>query len=165
MENQYLKAIAWRLLIVSSVPLSALFQPLYAGTFIDWVLVNPNESIFGACILCLFLGVLMGTFYESPEDSPKPIPLGLKCIISIAGGVFAFIWVLHNDKQLTLLNPLWVGAVSFLSPAIIQIAHTAGKERAKAIFGGRPISSSITKADTGSNSYAKSHSDDKHQEE
>lgn len=125
--------LAFYLLVIFSVPMQA-FWPVYAGEWADWVKVNPNESIFGVCVFFLSIGTLLGVFYKSPEENQNPLTWYFKGLASLFGGVAAFIYVLHNDKQLTLLNPLWVGAVSFLSPAVIQIAHTAGVEKVRLLF-------------------------------
>lgn len=131
MNKRYWKSILWRLAIIVSLPLSAVLQPSWAGKYADYIMVNQTESIFALCVLCLICGVLIGTFYPSPEDTPKNLPLWLKFIISTSGGILAFIYVLHADKQLTILNPLWVWAVSFLFPAVIEILRSAGIQRTR----------------------------------
>ena len=134
MNTHYLKSVFWRLLIIFSLPISALFQPTWAGKYAEYILLNQNEAIFGLCLLCLAFGVITGTFYPSPEDTPKNLPLWLKFIISISGGILAFIYVLHNDKQLTILNPIWVWGVSFLFPAVIEILRSAGIDRTRELL-------------------------------
>lgn len=131
MRKKYWKSILWRMLIIFSLPLSATFKPTWAGKYADYVLLNQTESIFGLCLLCLALGVVMGTFYPAPEDTPKNLPFWLKFVISINGGILAFIYVLHADKQLTLLTPIWVWAVAFLFPAVIEILRSAGIQRTR----------------------------------
>lgn len=126
--------VLWRLMIIFSLPIQALFFPANAGRLADAAMANPNESIFGVCVFFLIVGSLCGTFYKSPEDHQANHPKALKFLISVFGGVSAFIYVLHVDKQLTLLNPLWIGAVSFLAPAVVQIVHGAGVERFRNFF-------------------------------
>lgn len=118
-------ALAWRLAVFLSVPVLTLRRTFAAASpLADLVAEYPTELIFFGSILCLLLGSLLGTFYPVPEDVKKrPMSLGIKFLVSVSFGVIAFIYVLHIDKGLTLLNPVWVGGVAFIAPAIIEIVR------------------------------------------
>ena len=117
-------ALAWRLAVFLSVPVLTLRRSFAASPLADLVAEYPTELILFGSILCLVLGSLLGTFYPAPEDVKKrPMSLGIKFLVSVSFGIMAFIYVLHIDKSLTLLNPLWVGGVAFIAPAIVEIVR------------------------------------------
>ena len=116
-------ALVWRVCVILSVPVLTLRRS-FAGPIVNLVATYPTELIFFGSILCLFLGSLLGTFYPVPEDVKKrPMSLSIKFLVSVSFGIVAFIYVLHIDKGLTLLNPLWVGGVAFIAPAIVEIVR------------------------------------------
>lgn len=116
-------ALVWRVCVILSVPVLTLRRS-FAGPIVNLVATYPTELILFGSILCLFLGSLLGTFYPVPEDVKKrPMSLGIKFLVSVSFGVIAFIYVLHVDKGLTLLNPVWVGGVAFIAPAIVEIVR------------------------------------------
>lgn len=124
MKSTTLWALAWRLAVFLSVPVLTLRRTFAASPLADLVAEYPTELIFFGSILCLILGSLLGTFYPVPEDVKKrPMSLGIKFLVSVSFGVIAFIYVLHIDKSLTLLNPVWVGGVAFIAPAIVEIVR------------------------------------------
>ncbi len=125
MRLAVLWALVWRLCIVLSVPILTLRRALAADSpLVNLAATYPTELIFGGSILCLILGSLLGTFYPVPDDVKKqPMSLGIKFLVSISFGIVAFIYVLHVDKSLTLVNPLWVGGVAFIAPAIVEIVR------------------------------------------
>lgn len=110
----------WRIVLVFSVPMLGLVRRAAAGQYIDSAAVYADELIVFGSIVCLLIGAFLGVKYPAPE-SETPLAPSVKAAASILGGISAFIYVLHVDKQLTLLNPLWVGGVAFVAPAIIQI--------------------------------------------
>lgn len=119
----YLENMAWRLLLVMAYPF-LLMQRGYASPVDNLASNYPSELILGACLICWILGSLLGAYYPVPEElKQKPMSINLKLLISISGGVIAFIYLIYVDKALTLLNPIWVGGVSFVAPAIIQGVH------------------------------------------
>ena len=117
-------ALAWRLALFLSVPFLTLRRTFAASPLVDLVADYPTELILLGSMLCLFLGSLLGTFYLVPDDVKKqPMSLSIKFLVSVSFGIMAFIYVLHIDKGLTLLNPLWVGGVAFIAPAIVEITR------------------------------------------
>lgn len=110
----------WRIVLVFSVPMLSMMRRAAAGQYIDSAAVYADELIVFGCVICLLIGAFLGVKYPAPE-SETPLSPSVKAAASVLGGISAFIYVLHVDKQLTLLNPLWVGGVAFVAPAIIQI--------------------------------------------
>lgn len=124
MKSTTLWALVWRLAVFLSVPVLTLRRTFAASPLAELVSEYPTELIFFGSMLCLVLGSLLGTFYPVPEDVKKqPMSLSIKFLVSVSFGVMAFIYVLHIDKSLTLLNPLWVGGVAFIAPAIVEIVR------------------------------------------
>jgi hypothetical protein len=82
-----------------------------------------DELIVSACLFLLLISSYIGVFYQTPVYGGKPMPLWLKAPVCITGGFIAFLFCLHIDKALTLLTPIYVGAMSFISPAIIHLIH------------------------------------------
>ncbi|WP_147433938.1 hypothetical protein [Acinetobacter chengduensis] len=82
-----------------------------------------DELLVAACIFLMIISSFIGVFYKTPVYGGKPLPMWLKAPVCIAGGFIAFLFCLHVDKALTLLTPIYVGAVSFISPAVIHLVH------------------------------------------
>lgn len=82
-----------------------------------------DELLVVACLFLLVISSFIGVFYKTPVYGGKPLPLWLKAPICVTGGFIAFLFCLHIDKALTLLTPIYVGAISFISPAIIHLIH------------------------------------------
>lgn len=95
------------------------------GTLDSIVQSYPSELIIIACGVLLLACSVIGVWYPTPNYGGKPIPIWLKAPICIIGGFFAFLYCLYIDKSLTLLTPLWVGGISFVSPALIHLVHAA----------------------------------------
>lgn len=112
----------WRIIIVLSVPFLTLMRRAYAGEYVNSAVAYSDELIVFGSVVCLLVGAFLGVKYPAPE-SETPLTPSVKAAASTLGGISAFIYVLHVDKQLTLLNPLWVGGVAFVAPAIIQIVR------------------------------------------
>lgn len=120
----YLENMAWRLLLVMAYPF-LIMQHGYASPVENAVDHYPSELILGACMICWILGSLLGAYYPVPEElKQKPMSVNLKLLVSISGGIAAFIYLLCVDKALILINALWIGGVSFVAPAIIQAVQS-----------------------------------------
>lgn len=76
-----------------------------------------------ASLVFLIIGSVIGYFYPTPEYGLKAYPKQLKLLISIGGGVLAFIYYLETQKDLTPTVIVWVACVSFVFPAIIHLIH------------------------------------------
>lgn len=89
----------------------------------QFALQYSDELLVSACIFLMIISSFIGVFYKTPVYGGKPLPMWLKAPVCIAGGFTAFLFCLHVDKALTLLTPIYVGAVSFISPAVIHLVH------------------------------------------
>jgi hypothetical protein len=125
MRLSVLWAFLWRLSFALSVPFLTPQKSTAAASPLAVLVADyPTELIFIGSLLCLFLGSLLGTFYPVPDDvKTKPMSLSIKFLVSVSFGVAAFIYVLSVDGSLTLVNPLWVGGVAFIAPAIVEIVR------------------------------------------
>ena len=83
-----------------------------------FVIEHSNEFTVFLCILTLSLGAWLGV--KLPNQDVE-LSFGMKFVSGLFGGVMAFIYCLHRDKGLTLLNPIWVGAATITMPATIMI--------------------------------------------
>lgn len=101
----------------------------------QFALQYSDELLVSACIFLMIISSFIGVFYKTPVYGGKPLPLWLKAPVCIAGGFAAFLFCLHVDKALTLLTPIYVGAVSFISPAVIHLAHAVMVQKFGMRFG------------------------------
>lgn len=83
-----------------------------------FVIEHRNEFTLFLCIITLILGTWLGV--KLPNQN-KEMTFEMKLISGLFGGILAFIYCLHRDKGLTLLNPIWVGVSSICLPATIMI--------------------------------------------
>lgn len=96
-----------------------LTNPVIASTPTTlFVIEHSNEFTVFLCILTLTLGTWLGV--KLPNQDVE-LSFGMKFVSGLFGGVMAFIYCLHTDKGLTLLNPIWVGAATITMPATIMI--------------------------------------------
>lgn len=94
-------------------------HPAFAQTATtDYVVFYRNEFTFGLCVLVLFISswLSMKLPAEKGETDLEP---SIKFITAMLGGILAFIYCLHKDKDLTLLNPIWVAVVAIVLPVAI----------------------------------------------
>lgn len=135
-------AVVWRIFILFSYPTLIAMrnanaddgltsQPAIVIDVIDQLAQTHTTSlIIGACITCWLAGSIVGALYPTPTDMQSTqIRWWLRLLICLTGGFSAFLWVLHNEGDLTLLTPIWVGGVAFVSPHLIQIVPTLVKAR------------------------------------
>ena len=96
-----------------------LANPVVASTPTTlFVIEHSNEFTAVLCVLTLTLGTWLGV--KLPNQDVE-LSFGMKFVSGLFGGVMAFIYCLHIDKGLTLLNPIWVGAATITMPATIMI--------------------------------------------
>ena len=96
-----------------------LANPVTASTPTTlFVIKHSNEFTVFLCILTLTLGTWLGV--KLPNQDVE-LSFGMKFVSGLFGGVMAFIYCLHTDKGLTLLNPIWVRAATITMPATIMI--------------------------------------------
>lgn len=77
------------------------------------------------CIFFLIIGSVVGYFYPTPKYGVKPYPKWVKVLISMSGGMLAFVYYIHSQKDITPAVIIWVAGVSFVAPAIIHLVHAA----------------------------------------
>ncbi len=76
-----------------------------------------------ASVFFLIVGSVVGYFYPTPKYGVKPYPKWLKLLISMGGGVLAFIYYIATKKDIHSVVIIWVACISFVSPAIIHLVH------------------------------------------
>lgn len=93
----------------------------------NWLRYFATEYSYALLIIASFvfliIGSVIGYFYPTPEYGLKAYPKQLKLLISICGGVLAFIYYLQTQKDLMPTVIIWVACVSFVFPAIIHLVH------------------------------------------
>lgn len=93
---------------------------------IRYFIENYSYSVvIVACVFFLIIGSVVGYFYPAPKYGVKPYPKWLKILISMGGGMLAFIHYIHSQKDITPAVIIWVAGVSFVAPAIIHLIHAA----------------------------------------
>ena len=135
-------ALAWRVMTLFSYPTLIAMRSAQAmdsttevgsaaiDIFERLAQTHTTSLIIGACISFLIMGSLVGTLYPTPDEvRATEIRPWVRFLVCLTGGFAGFLWVLHNEGSLTLLTPLWVGGVAFVSPHLIQIVPTLVKAR------------------------------------
>lgn len=86
----------------------------------NMVITHSNEFIFVLCVICLVLSCWLS--YKLPDMGQETeLPKDVKVISALLGGVLAFSYTLHRDKELTLINPLWITVAAIGLPVTIKI--------------------------------------------
>lgn len=91
------------------------------------VITYKNEFTLVLCFVTMTLGTWLSV--KLPDD--RELSSSMKFVSGLFGGVMAFIYCLHRDKGLTLLNPIWVGVASVCLPATIMILISKVKDFVK----------------------------------
>jgi len=99
------------------------------------ILSNESLSNFAATysysvvilssLVFLIIGSTVGYFYPTPQYGLKPYPKWVKVLISVGGGLLAFVYYLEVKNTITPAVIWWVAGVSFVFPAIIHLIHAA----------------------------------------
>lgn len=87
--------------------------------------IYSDAILLVSCFVLLIFGTTIGYFFPTPKYGAKPYPKPLKLLISVFGGILAFIYYVHTEKMITPAVVIWVAGVSFVSPAIIHLVHAA----------------------------------------
>ncbi len=82
---------------------------------------HKTDLIVLGCVGGLAMGVTAGVLYPLPDNS-KIKSKQFKCLLSVMGGIAAFIYTIGNG-QLTELSMLWVAGVAFAAPAAAEAVH------------------------------------------
>lgn len=97
-----------------------------------------NELIVGASVFMLLLGSAITAAWNPPVDieiNERLTSAALKFALGLAGGFSAFLYVLEQHAKLTLLHPVWVFGVSFVTPVAIQVAFPIAIKRGSDMLG------------------------------
>lgn len=85
----------------------------------QFVITYSNEFMFGACVLILILSCWLSIKLPT-DDMVKPeLSNHAKILSALTGGILAFIFSLHRDKGLTLMNPIWIAVAAITLPVTI----------------------------------------------
>ena len=83
--------------------------------------IHKTDLIVLGCVGGLAMGVTAGVLYPLPDNS-KIESMRFKCLLSVMGGIAAFIYTISNG-QLTELSMLWVAGAAFAAPAAAEALH------------------------------------------
>lgn len=133
MTRSLVLGLVWRIMwfflpLVSEAALAS--HPTKSNLFTnetvrEAVSIYSDAILLVSCFILLIFGTTIGYFFPTPRYGAKPYPKPLKLLISIFGGVLAFIYYIHTEKDITPAVVIWVAGVSFVSPAIIHLVHAA----------------------------------------
>lgn len=108
-----------RLLVCISIPAFSLLQKANAaGIYNTAVSTYQNELILVLCGFLMVVGCLASIVTPDPEGVTPSNPAA-KLVYSIFGSISALTYLVFYQKELSLAHALWVGGVSFVSPAIV----------------------------------------------
>lgn len=85
----------------------------------QFVLTYSNEFIFASCVVMLFLGCWLSVTLPTDPTVKPELSTKAKVLSALSGGILAFIFSIHSDKALTLMNPLWIFATAIAFPVTI----------------------------------------------
>lgn len=103
-------------------------HPAFANTTTtEYVVFYKNEFTLGLCILVLFISSWLSMKLPTDKGETDLDP-SIKFVTAMLGGLLAFIYCLHKDKDLTLLNPIWVAVVAIVLPVAILNIRSRLKE-------------------------------------
>ena len=118
-------SIACALAVVWLPALVYAVEPLQQSPLTQATVYYRNEVLAAASVLTVILGAYLSARWRPPLDIPVDVSLNsaaTKFTLGIAGGIAAFFYTLNAHNQLTVLHPVWVLGVSFVTPVAIQIA-------------------------------------------
>lgn len=96
------------------------------------VTTHSNEFIFLVCVACLVLSCWLS--YKLPDMGQEvELPKDVKVIAAVLGGILAFTYSLHKDKELTLANPIWISVAAIGLPVTLKILLSKMIDYAKRI--------------------------------
>lgn len=84
----------------------------------QFVMYYKNEAIAVICFISLILSTWLSVVLPT-DESKTELSKTAKIIASVLGGFLAFVYSIHTDKQLTLLNPFWITVSCITLPVTI----------------------------------------------
>jgi len=116
----FLKYIAISFLLsVLSMNVPAMAQTKNDSPATTFVLMYGNEFTFGLCVLVLILSSWLSLKLPSDETVKPEMSSQAKILAALTGGILAFIYSLHKDQGLTLMNPIWIAVAAIVLPVTI----------------------------------------------
>ena len=107
-----------RLAIVASIPVFSFIRKANAGIYEQAMANHQDELILILCGILMVIGCLASIVTPDPEGVAQTKPIH-KLIYSLFGSISAFVYLVFYEKELSIVYALWVGGVSYVSPAII----------------------------------------------
>ena len=110
---------------MNSKPLTANANALSNDSLSRFAETYSYSVVIAGCVIFLIVGSTVGFFYPTPQYGLKPYPKWVKVLISVGGGLLAFVYYIESQKTISAAVIIWVAGVSFVSPAIIHLVHAA----------------------------------------
>jgi len=84
-----------------------------------------NEVILAVSVVTMLIGAWLAAYWKPPIELEMHIKRNstvVNIVSGIAGGIVAFLYMLHTTQKLTVLHPVWVFGISFATPLALQVA-------------------------------------------
>lgn len=84
-----------------------------------------NEVILATSAVTMLFGAWLAAYWKPPIELEAYIKRNTTVVniaAGIAGGICAFLYMLHTSQKLTVLHPVWVFGISFATPLALQVA-------------------------------------------
>lgn len=105
--------------IVGVLSLNTVAQAESASPATLFVTTYSNEFTFGLCVLVLILSSWLSIKLPTDQDIKPELSVQAKVLSALTGGILAFIYSLHRDQGLTLMNPIWIAVTAIVFPVTI----------------------------------------------
>lgn len=108
-----------RLSVIFSVPVISALQNAYAGEVYKKV-VNEysDEAIIFLCLVVIPIGSIASILTPDPATEQK-ISVIAKLVYSILASIIAMVYIIHFEKQLSIVHVAWVAGVAFVAPSVV----------------------------------------------
>lgn len=106
---------------VQSVPVEQAHQSALTTATIYY----QNEVILAVSVITMLIGAWLAAYWKPPielEVYTKRNTTLVNIMTGVAGGIVAFLYMLHTTQKLTVLHPVWVFGISFATPLALQVA-------------------------------------------
>lgn len=99
----------------------------------QFVISYANEFTFGVCVLILILSSWLSIKLPTDETVKPELSSKAKVLAALTGGILAFIYSLHKDQGLTLMNPVWIFVAAIAFPVTILTLRSKFKQYTESI--------------------------------
>jgi len=106
---------------VQTVPI----EEVHRSALTTATIYYQNEVILAVSIFTMLLGAWLAAYWKPPAELEAYIKRNTTFVniaAGIAGGIVAFLYMLHTTQKLTVLHPVWVFGISFATPLALQVA-------------------------------------------